>query len=745
MNSRFICGTLFLCLISGVVQAEKQAPAPWQPKRAALMTQWAAQVSPDNALREYPRPQLERPEWVNLNGLWDYAIVPTDESGFPKKYQGKILVPYPVESALSGVMKSVGAKNRVWYTRSFRLPESWKGRRILLNFGAVDWDCTVYVNDKKVGQHTGGYDAFSFDITNNLGSDFNTITVSVWDPTTEGSQPVGKQHAKPQGIWYTPTTGIWQTVWVEAVPQNYVRSLKITPDIDRSEVEVMVEGVKDVRVSAFDGEQEVAAGSSSDGRVTLKIENARLWSPESPFLYSLVVRADKDEVSSYFGMRKISLGKDANGITRMMLNNQPYFQHGPLDQGFWPDGLYTAPTDAALRFDIDVMKKLGFNMARKHVKVEPDRWYYWCDKLGLLVWQDMPSGDKHVASGKGEITRSKESAENFERELTALINTHYNHPSIVMWVPFNEGWGQFKTVKVTNYVKQLDPTRLADCASGWNDYPAGDVHDIHIYPGPGAPSPEDTRAAVLGEYGGLGLPIAEHLWKQKGNWGYRTFSDRDALTEAYETLSHQIRLLGVSGLSAAVYTQLTDVEMEVNGLMTYDRTMIKPHEDRVAAVHKKLNTPAPRIITLIPIAREASVEWRYTLEKPADNWTNPAFNDTWWNTDSAGFGSEGTPGAMVRTKWETPEIWMRKNFNLAVTVFNEPHFLIHHDEDVEIYINGQLVLTASGFTTDYVAIPLNDKAKAALKSGVNTFAVHCKQTRGGQYVDLGLIDLIEQK
>jgi len=746
MSSRFLCGGLFLFALTSFAQADTPAPVPWKQQRAALMTKWAPDVSPDNALREYPRPQMERPEWVNLNGLWDYAILPSDEANFPKKYQGRILVPYPVESALSGVMKSVGAKNRVWYTRTFRLPESWKGKKMLLNFGAVDWDCTVYINNKKVGQHIGGYDAFSFDITSYLtGGEFNTVTVNVWDPTTEGTQPVGKQHARPQGIWYTPTTGIWQTVWIEAVPQNYIKSLKITPNIDKGEVEVAVDGVKEVKVTAFEGAQEVASGNSADGKVTLKIENAKLWSPESPFIYGLQVRGGSDEVSSYFGMRKISLGKDAGGITRMFLNNQPYFQHGPLDQGFWPDGLYTAPTDDALRYDIDVMKKLGFNMARKHVKVEPDRWYYWCDVLGLLVWQDMPSGDKHVAPNKGEITRTKESAEIYERELTSLINTHYNHPSIVVWVPFNEGWGQFKTVKVLNYVKALDPTRLTDGASGWNDFPAGDMHDIHVYPGPGAPSPEENRAVVLGEYGGLGLPMAEHLWKTKGNWGYRTFTDRDALTEAYETLTHQLRLLGVGGLSAAVYTQLTDVEMEVNGLMTYDRAMIKPHEDRITAVHKNLYKPAPKIVSLIPIARDASVDWRYTFEKPVDNWMAPAFNDTWWNTDTAGFGTEGTPGAMVRTKWDTPEIWMRKNFTLNVTSFNEPHLLIHHDEDVEIYINGQLAMTLPGFTSDYIAYPLSEKAKGFLKPGINNFAVHCKQTTGGQYIDVGLIDLVEQK
>src|SRR4051812_29168820 len=327
MNSRFLCGTLFLFACSGIAQADTPAPAPWKQQRAALLTKWAGDVSPDNALREYPRPQMERPEWVNLNGLWDYAILPSDEANFPKKYQGRILVPYPVESALSGVMKSVGAKNRVWYTRSFRLPESWKGKKMLLNFGAVDWDCTVYINNKKVGQHIGGYDAFSFDITNYLtGGEFNTITVNVWDPTTEGYQPVGKQHARPQGIWYTPTTGIWQTVWIEAVPQNYIKSLKITPNIDKGEVEVAVDGVNEVKVVAFEGGQEVASGSSAEGKVTLKIDNAKLWSPESPFIYGLQVRGGNDEVSSYFGMRKISLGKDAGGITRIFLNNQPYFQ-----------------------------------------------------------------------------------------------------------------------------------------------------------------------------------------------------------------------------------------------------------------------------------------------------------------------------------------------------------------------------------------------------------------------------------
>ncbi|HEV8605675.1 MAG TPA: glycoside hydrolase family 2 TIM barrel-domain containing protein [Tepidisphaeraceae bacterium] len=741
MKSPFIFGSIVLVLATGFAHGQ------WQSQTAPLMTRWAKDVSPDNVHREYPRPQMERPEWVNLNGLWDYAIAPKETNTQPEKYQGKILVPFPIESALSGVMKPVGAQNRLWYQRSFRLPETWKGQRILLHFGAVDWNATVFVNKKLVSTHTGGYDPFSFDITDKLVEGQNIVSVSVWDPTTDGYQPMGKQHARPNGIWYTPTTGIWQTVWIEAVPQNYIRSLKITPDIDKGEVAVIVDGVgtSEIQLAAMDGNQEVATATGPTGKFNLKIDDAKLWSPDSPHLYTLRVRAGKDEVTSYFGMRKIALGKDAQGVTRIMLNNQFVFQHGPLDQGFWPDGLYTAPTDEALKYDIEITKKLGFNMARKHVKVEPDRWYYWCDKLGLLVWQDMPSGDKHVAPGKGEITRSKESADNFERELRALIDTHYNHPCIVLWVPFNEGWGQYHTARITNLVKQLDPTRLADCASGWNDFPAGDVHDIHLYPGPGAPKPEENRAAVLGEYGGLGLPISGHLWKEKGNWGYRTFQDRDSLTDAYVFLTQNLRLLAASGLSAAVYTQTTDVEMEVNGLMTYDRAMIKPNEEKIMAAHKKLSLPAPRLITLIPVARDTPIDWRYVIEKPADNWTSPDFNDTWWTTATAGFGTEGTPGAVVGTEWKTPEIWIRKTFDLRVTAFNEPHLLIHHDEDAEVYINGQLVATAPGFTSDYVTIPLSEKGKAALRSGPNTIAIHCKQTTGGQYIDVGLIDLLKEK
>ncbi len=749
MKMRFIVGVV-LFLFTGIAHAQ------WQAQKAPLMTRWAKDVNPKNAHPEYPRPQMERSEWVNLNGLWDYAITPKETAAWPEKQDGKILVPFPIESALSGVMKNVGAKNRLWYQRSFELPETWQNQRILLHFGAVDWETTVAVNGKEVGKHTGGYDPFSFDITDAVKvGGANTINVSVWDPTTDGYQPIGKQHARPHGIWYTPTTGIWQTVWIEPVPATAaIMSLKITPDLDKksvmveAKVDARIRALVNTRVEVLDGEKVVAEGLTGQ---PIAIPEPKLWSPEKPFLYNLRVSTGipghqpLDSVNSYFGMRKISLGKDKDGITRFMFNNEPVFQFGPLDQGFWPDGLYTAPTDEALRYDIEMTKKFGFNMARKHVKVEPQRWYYWCDKLGLLVWQDMPSGEKHVAPNRGEITRSKESAENFERELAEMMADFHNHPSIILWVPFNEGWGQYDTVRITNWVKKQDPSRLVICASGWNDYPAGDAHDIHVYPGPGMPKPEENRAAVLGEYGGLGLPIAGHIWKDQGNWGYRTYKDKDSLTDAYESVTHQLRPLIGQGLSAAVYTQTTDVEIEVNGLMTYDRAMVKPHLDRVLAAHKKLSLPPPKIVNVVPSSRETAIVWKYTTEKPADDWNKPSFNDGEWKSGPGGFGTEGTPGAVVRTQWNTPNIWMRRTFELKDAKLSEPSLSIHHDEDAQVYINGELVANVAGYTTEYVTVPMNAKARSALKPGQNTIAVHCKQTGGGQYIDVGIVDLVEQK
>jgi hypothetical protein len=770
MNSQTWAVALVACALVLIgcqnTTGDDAAPKPtgqgqWQPKKAPIMTRWAKDVSPDNALPEYPRPQMVRKEWQNLNGLWDYAITAKDATTPPRQFEGRILVPFPIESALSGVMKQVGKDNRLWYRRTFTIPQNWNGQRVLLNFGAVDWDTTVYVNDKEIGKHTGGYDPFSFDITAALkpGGD-NILVLSVWDPTTDGYQPMGKQHARPHGIWYTPTTGIWQTVWLEPVSKvAYVYRLQITPDVDAGAVNVNVNNPQKadnyrVRVTVRDGNDVVTSKEGTPGAaISLPIANARLWAPDSPHLYNLSIELFRDAklagdadifdvINSYFGMRKISLAKDDKGINRLTLNNKPLFQHGPLDQGFWPDGLYTAPTDEALRYDIEMTKKFGFNMARKHVKVEPDRWYYWCDKLGLLVWQDMPSGDKHVAPGRGEITRTKESAENFERELVELIEDHYNHPCIVMWVPFNEGWGQYDTVRITNFVKQHDPTRLANPASGWNDYPIGDVHDMHNYPGPGMPPVEESRAAVLGEYGGLGLPLEGHTWQQKDNWGYRNFKDRESLTDAYLAINSRIHPLIGKGLCAAVYTQTTDVEVEVNGLMTYDRAINKIDPEVLAQAHAKLHGPPPTIKTIVPTAQSQPIEWSYTTERPDDKWIAPDFDASSWKKASAGFGTQGTPGTTARTTWNTPDIWIRRAIDLPNTSFSDPHLLIHHDEDAEVYINGQLAARTTGYSTEYTMVPLTAQGRAAVRPGKNTIAIHCKQTTGGQYIDAGIIDVV---
>jgi beta-galactosidase/beta-glucuronidase len=576
----------------------------WQPATGPLQTRWAKEVSPENAHPEYPRPQLMRKEWLNLNGVWGFEITSSD--GQPTVFPQEILVPFPVESALSGIMKPVSETDRLWYRRTFDIPRDWIGRRIMLNFGAVDFEAKVFVNGRIVGTHRGGYDGFGFDITDSLNlAGENELVVSVWDPTDSGTQPRGKQVRRPHSIWYTSTSGIWQTIWLEPVSAAHITGLVIAPDVDRSEVKITARTTAPltqytVQVGIRDNSGKRFSSSSPIGeRVVVPIPAAKLWSPENPYLYSMEVSLKigsrvMDRVESYVGMRKISLGKDTNGFTRLMLNNQPYFQFGPLDQGFWPDGIYTAPTDDALRYDIEITKKLGFNLARKHVKVEPDRWYYWCDKLGLLVWQDMPSGDKYINPNQPDIKRSPESAEEYEQELTALVRGREAHPSIVMWVPYNEGWGQWDTPRVVDLIKKLDPTRLVDDTSGWADRGAGDVNDMHKYPGPGSPEPEQKRAIVLGEFGGLGLPVRGHTWQSEKNWGYRSFTDAASLTSAYEDLiSKLLPLIGEKGLSAAVYTQTTDVEIEVNGLMTYDREMVKMDWTKVAAANhgQKLARP----------------------------------------------------------------------------------------------------------------------------------------------------------
>ena len=746
--------------------------AQWQPAKGPLMTRWAKDVSPENVHPEYPRPQMVRKNWTNLNGLWEYAIF--RDGHLPAGFMGQILVPFPVESALSGVMKGVRPNEILWYRRTFKSPTLTNGSRLLLHFGAVDWQCEVLVNGDKVGSHEGGYDAFTFDITDALDASKTeeTLLVAVKDPTDANWQPRGKQVREPKGIWYTPTTGIWQTVWLEVVPASYLRMIAPTPRVDAKTVFIAYDAINAqngvLKAVVRDGERVVAEQEARVGTpLEVPVPPTKLWSPDSPHLYDLTMTLlvdgkPVDEVASYFAMRKISLGKDEAGVTRMMLNDKPVFQYGPLDQGFWPDGLYTAPTDEALRYDLEITKKLGFNMVRKHVKVEPARWYYHCDKLGLLVWQDMPSGDKHApwnptgGHDGQEIERSQESADNFRSEWKAIIDDLRHFPSIVVWVPFNEAWGQFDTVAITKFTQELDPTRLVNCASGGNDFPVGHIVDLHLYPGPTIPKLEESRAAVLGEYGGLGLPLEGHTWQAKNNWGYRSFTSKEALANTYAGLIYKLRPLIGQGLSAAIYTQTTDVEVEVNGLMTYDREVIKFDPEWMAALHKKLYLPPPREIVVLATSREAAQTWRYTTTKPADGWEKAAFDDSSWTTGPGGFGEPSTPGSKVRTEWKTPDIWLRRTVKLPASPLSpsgrgaggegagDIALAIHHDEDAEIYLNGTLLAAVKGYITDYTVVPLDEKTLAAAwNEGDNVLAVHCRQTGGGQYIDIGLVRLEE--
>jgi beta-galactosidase/beta-glucuronidase len=742
-------GSLVSFCTLALLAAATASAAEWQPAKGPLTTRWAKEVKADKTHPEYPRPQMKRPRWQNLNGLWQLAFAKKDEAApVGKDLAERILVPFPVESALSGVMKHA---ERLWYRRLFVVPKEWKDQRVLLHFGAVDWEAKVWVNGKEIGSHRGGYDAFSFDITEALKQDGEQeVIVGVWDPTDAGPQPRGKQVRKPGGIFYTPTTGIWQTVWIEPVAKGYITGLKIVPDVDGKQVRVTVEAVgaaagAKATVVVRDGEAFAASVRGGVGEeLSLKIAEPKLWSPESPFLYDLRVelaqgdKAASDAVASYFGMRKISVGPDGKGVTRLLLNNKPYFMVGPLDQGFWPDGLYTAPTDEALKYDIEITKKLGFNMARKHVKVEPARWYYWCDKLGLLVWQDMPSGDRSIGPKDADLKRTPASVKIYEEELKHMIDGLRNYPSIVMWVVFNEGWGQFDTARITAWTKKYDPSRLVDCASGWTDRGVGDVHDIHVYPGPGSPKPEAKRAAVLGEFGGLGLKVDGHTWEQK-TWGYRGASSKEDLTRKYEKLLDGVyKLKDKSGLSAVVYTQTTDVETEANGLLTYDRAVVKVDLDRVAAVNKGDVARVPQSVVVVPTSKEKGLTWRYTFDKPADDWYKPDFSDTNWRQGTGGFGTDMTPGAVVRTRWDTANIWLRRTFEMPENAPKELHLLLHHDEDAEIYLDGILAAKVSGYISDYEEVAIDPKALEMLRPGKHTLAVHCKQTGGGQYIDVGI-------
>ena len=618
MRSRIITSTIAALLaVAGTLSAQN-----WTPAGNRIKTKWAEEVSPTNAHPEYPRPQMLRPEWKSLNGLWDYAVTPKSEA-CPKAFDGKILVPFAIESSLSGVGKALTPEDALWYRTSFSVPSNWKGKRLILNFDAVDWKAEVFVNDIKVGSHTGGYTRFSLDVTPYVKNGSNSLVVRVEDASDNDFQPRGKQVKEPRGIWYTSVSGIWQSVWIEPVAPAHITDYNVVSSVADKAINVTVDaaGVQEgdvVKVFLLDGgigystETANAAKPAADGMysvlasgmavpggtVTLNVRNPKLWSPESPYIYGLdiqILRAGKiiDRVAAYAPMREVSAYRKNGNTLLMGLNGEGLFQLGPLDQGWWPDGLYTAPTDEALKFDIQKTKDFGFNMIRKHVKVEPDRWYYYCDQLGMIVWQDMPSfavskkwGMYYYGEGE-DWPASPEAKANYYKEWGEILNQFKKFQCIAVWVPFNEAWSQFDTKDVVAFTKRTDPTRLVNQSSGgsWEEG-VGDILDNHHYPYPAFRMWDKAMINVLGEYGGIGFPVQGHLWQADKNWGYVQYKSGDEVLAEYADFAEQLKQLIKQGCSAAVYTQTTDVEIEVNGLMTYDRKVIKMDEKKLRAVNE---------------------------------------------------------------------------------------------------------------------------------------------------------------
>ncbi len=741
-------------ILASSASLSAQAAVEWAPADPPMLTRWAAEIDPAAPLPEYPRPQLTRDDWLNLNGLWHYAVTKVGADQ-PDQHDGRILVPFAIESSLSGVKRVFLPDEVLWYERTFTVPADWGNRRIMLHFGAVDYRADVFVNGQRVGTHQGGYDPFHLDITDALdGAGEQALVVKVTDPTWAEGTPRGKQTLDPGGIMYTPTSGIWQTVWLEPVAAGGIDDLTIVPDVEAGQVRVRVDTLGDaanrtVRVTVRDGDATIAEGAGSAGKaVVLDLPDATLWSPDNPHLYDLdiaLIDANRnvvDEVGSYFGMRSVGVA-EVEGVKRLTLNGEPLFMFGPLDQGFWPDAGYTAPTDAALRYDLEVTKQLGFNMTRKHIKVEPARWYFHADQLGVLVWQDMPSINSYdankVPGGVPEID-----AEAFETELRAMIDHLENHPSIAMWVIFNENQGEHRTEALAELVRELDPTRLVNAGSGGRvDHAGGDVHDEHPYPAPRLFEHDGSRVFVLGEYGGIGLPFGDNNPWQAGAWGYTTVADGESLEDRYAEYGEIIRSFKEEhALGAAVYTQITDVEIEINGLLTYDRQLkVDP-----AWIAKATNFQwsGPYYTDAVATSQERGQTWKYTFDKPADNWTTRDFDDADWQSGLAPFGDEGAKRHLpVRTEWTGDHIWLRREFNLYGLYEQDLDHLVvtsTHDDAMKVYINGVLAVDEPGARHTYEARSIRPEARAAIElGGINVLAVVCEETGGDQQIDVGLL------
>ncbi len=727
----------------------------WATVSGSLVTSWGANVRTDDVHRDYPRPLLVRHAWATLNGLWDYALRSKVDPQ-PASWDGKILVPFAIESPLSGIGKQLPASGQLWYRRDFEMPSDWREQRLLLHFGAVDYSAQLFVNGMHVGDHVGGYDSFTFDVTDQLVSgSTQEVVLAVTDPTDSGSQPRGKQNDSPTLGSLTQVSGIWQSVWLEPVPTSYLDSLDVVSSAHDGTVtvEARLGGATrdDLRlsVSVLDGNAVVAQGDGPAGSaLTVKVPKPKLWSPAAPNLYDLSFELKSststiDSAQSYVGLRDVSLQLDEAGVRRVFVNDDPLFQLGVIDQGYWPDGLYTPPSDEAMKTDIVRAKQLGFVAMRKHQKVESDRFYYWCDKLGLLVWQDMPAATVTTTAAQAE----------FSNELTALVTQHWNHPSIAAWNLFYFGVGQLNTTDLAASVKALDPTRLVVSVTGWTDDGTGDIHDRPDFARPSSVTP-DTRAAGLGAFGSLSQGVDGHVWHETTAFNYDPKQAVPALSDEYQTLLSSAWGLNASpGLSMAMYRQLNDVEGELDGLFTYDRAILKVDSARV----QKSN--AGELDKLYTVLETSDVRgdpeytpsggvanyfnqghlYRYTFDDPGAGWEKPGFDDSSWAKSQAPFGRGVIAGASYRSTWLGTDIWIRGDFSFAGPAGGSTFLRVFHQNEVYAYVNGAFAASAAGSNSDYQDLLISSAAQASITSGTGLIAAHCRQTVGTQFLDVGLV------
>ena len=719
-------------ILSVALLATSLSTMAWSPQGEKIKTPWAEKVTPENVWQSYPRPQLQRAEWQNLNGLWNYAITEMDVNKKNVKMEGEILVPFAIESSLSGVQRTFIPTNKLWYQREFTLDKSWNGKQIMLHFGAVDYDCTVWVNGREVGRHVGGNNGFTFNITKFVKrSGVQKIELSVTDPTDAESVSRGKQQLNQKGIWYTPVSGIWKTVWVEAVNKTNIERILPTADIKAEKVNIVfktngVKGNETIRIKVKDGEMVLRTVEQKIAQnIEIPMPNATLWTDKTPKLYDLEIELLSsgkvlDKVESYFAMRKVELTTDANGHKRITLNGNQIFQYGTLDQGWWPDGLLTPPSEEAMIWDMIQLKNMGFNSLRKHIKVEPELYYYYADSLGLMVWQDMVSGFATECNRQERIgpqapqdwNAPEEHKKQWEKELFTMIDQLRFYPSITTWVVFNEGWGQYDTKRIVEEVMAYDDSRIINGVSGWTDRKVGEMYDVHNYPVSSMELPEHIqgRAAVLGEFGGYGLPVEGHLWNPNmRNWGYKNIDGGLDFAANYFRTMYDLEALIAQGLTAAIYTQTTDVEGEVNGLITYDRKVVKMPADMLHFMHSKLYTAeSAKAAVLIADGRDNKTEKRSIIID--------------------GKNSE----EILPIKIQGPKTVRSEYTFKADKCYNNLVLWLRMHGNAKVWLNGELIFNQfTNQTRHYNQFNVSNYSEF-LKAGYNTLVIELKQNDKGQ-------------